>query len=81
MMCLSTSLYKVLQTYPQATPAEIRSSYIRIERQVHLDKNLNDQDADNNKVLVNGAYKVLSDPIFHKKYNHKMIKPKIVYQE
>ena len=77
-VCLSTSLYTILQTYPHATPAEIRSSYIRIVRQVHPDKNLDDQDAHNDTVLVNDAYKVLSDPILRKKYDHKMaMKPRM----
>ena len=76
-VCLSTNLYRILPTFPHATYAEIRSSYIHILRQVHSDKNLNNQDTHNNTVLLNDAYKVLSDPFLRKKYNHKMmIKPK-----
>ena len=75
---LLTSLYTILQTYSHATPAEIRSSYNCIVRQVHPDKNLDDQDAHNDTVLVNDAYKALFDPILRKKYNHKMImKPRM----
>ncbi|RIB14539.1 DnaJ domain-containing protein [Gigaspora rosea] len=55
-----TSLYEILQLNPNATDAEIRSSYRKLAPKYHPDKNNGIESKEWNKLLE--AYKILSDP-------------------
>jgi len=63
-----TDYYQVLQLQPSASSSEIRKAYRRLALAFHPDKN-NSQEAAAQFVLINEAYKVLSDPSERKKYD------------
>lgn len=66
--------YKILQVSMKATPAEIKSAYRRLAREIHPDVNENSEKATRDFALVVKAYEILSDPQERAFYDTKLFK-------
>lgn len=64
-----TGYYELLGVEPTASAAEIKKRYFLLARQLHPDKNPDDEDAKAKFQAVGQAYQVLSDEKLRKKYD------------
>lgn len=63
------SLYEILQVDPTSSTEEIKSSYYRLAKQLHPDKNRLKQSSSSSFNQVLEAYKILSDPEKRRDYD------------
>jgi len=64
--------YAILCTTPDASPQDIRKSYLRLSKQYHPDKKGGNE---NLMKQITGAYQVLSDPERHTQYDRERNPP------
>lgn len=63
-------LYQILQIPSDSSPDEIRQAYLKLAKQYHPDKNLNNQEEATQKFKeIKMAYEVLSDPQKRQQYD------------
>jgi molecular chaperone DnaJ len=65
------SYYDVLGVQPNATPDEIRSSFRRLAKKYHPDRNSGDLRAEEKFKDINEAYRILSDPSLRMEFHEK----------
>ncbi|XP_067011554.2 dnaJ homolog subfamily C member 4 isoform X2 [Anabrus simplex] len=71
--CLFQTHYDVLKLPRSCTPQEIRSSFIKLSKEYHPDKNTKDDNRHALFVRLNEAYSVLSRPESRKEYDLSLI--------